>query len=735
MTPTPARVSGLIWHDRNGNGLREATDALWPDSIFVRLERLSLTDSVWAGEQFLQTGLDGLYSFDGLVPGETYRVVINQPGLVSGPVVAGGNRFALGSNPDDLVSASWVPAAGELRAGWNGGVFLPPQVSGQVWQDADADGQRDAGETPVVGAIARLIDAGGRAVETQTDVDGMYYFSPSVPGTYQVGFVAPSGTRFTAANQGSDASDSDANTTTGLTPKFTLVPDQVLGQVDAGLLGQITDLARLGGRLWHDLNNNGLEDAGEPGFSGLRVDLLAVNGSLQARTTTDGDGRYTFDVLPGTYQLLTFGPQGNWQPAPALQGNDRTVDSDLGADGIIAPVTLAVGARQEHIDVGLVRPIRVGDRVWNDLDRDGRQDANEPGVAGVQVKLLDSQGQVLGTKVTDQQGNYAFEGLLPGRYELALVRPVDKAWTVRGESVVDPGTGRTGLHSLLSGSDVLIADAGLIDLRTEELARIGDRVFEDRNGNGIQDTEDVGLVGAEVRLLDSQGNTVAQTRTDVNGQWGLSVAPGSYQIQVVTGTRVNASPARQGNDPARDSDVDARGLSAPFTVRAGQTELGIDAGGWRPATVSGWVFNDRNRDGLQDSGDTGLAGALIRLLDAQGVLVDSQYSDAKGFYSFAPAATSYPIGPGTYTLQASGSAGWVATLSNVGSNESRDSDIDAAGRFGPFKLSSGQTLDVDMGAYNTLATSVSLQRADETEDAPQLAGVVAWDDPLGMGAA
>lgn len=61
-------------------------------------------------------------------------------------------------------------------------------------------------------------------------------------------------------------------------------------------------------------------------------------------------------------------------------------------------------------------PVQIGNRVWLDVNGNGRQDADEPGIAGVTVNLYDATGLVLiASKVTGADGTYYFgkaDGLL-----------------------------------------------------------------------------------------------------------------------------------------------------------------------------------------------------------------------------------------------------------------------------------------------------------------------------------
>jgi len=62
----------------------------------------------------------------------------------------------------------------------------------------------------------------------------------------------------------------------------------------------------------------------------------------------------------------------------------------------------------------------IGDFVWNDLDGDGIQDQDEPGVEGIRVVLLDGQGGFLADTTSGPNGEYAFTGLCAGDYMVDL---------------------------------------------------------------------------------------------------------------------------------------------------------------------------------------------------------------------------------------------------------------------------------------------------------------------------
>lgn len=113
-------------------------------------------------------------------------------------------------------------------------------------------------------------------------------------------------------------------------------------------------------------------------------------------------------------------------------------------------------------------PAALGDFVWFDADRDGVQDADEAGVAGVTVHLKDESGTIIDTTTTDAQGKYLFDDLAAGRYSVAFEPTDEFVFTTanQGDDTTDsdanPANGMTGPYDLEAGETNLSADAGLV---------------------------------------------------------------------------------------------------------------------------------------------------------------------------------------------------------------------------------------------------------------------------------
>jgi len=110
------------------------------------------------------------------------------------------------------------------------------------------------------------------------------------------------------------------------------------------------------------------------------------------------------------------------------------------------------------MDAGLIKPGSIGDRAWIDTNKDGIQTADENGLAGITVKLLDANNNILATKNTDVNGIYSFQNILPGSYMVEFVAPSNYTITqsISGsnqavDSNPSPGNGRTQIIELSSG--------------------------------------------------------------------------------------------------------------------------------------------------------------------------------------------------------------------------------------------------------------------------------------------
>lgn len=181
----------------------------------------------------------------------------------------------------------------------------------------------------------------------------------------------------------------------------------------------------IGDYVWLDVNADGIQDSDEPPVPGVTVELWTASSGWVKTTTTDSDGLYKFGHYGTSYKVRFVLPDG-YQFTAANQGNDDTVDSDADpVTGETEEFTVTNGIPDYTRDAGLWAPSSLGDYVWEDINGDGVQDPDEPGIAGVTLILEgdtdgDGNSDISLTTTTDDNGYYSFENLVAGSYVVSV---------------------------------------------------------------------------------------------------------------------------------------------------------------------------------------------------------------------------------------------------------------------------------------------------------------------------
>jgi hypothetical protein len=137
------------------------------------------------------------------------------------------------------------------------------------------------------------------------------------------------------------------------------------------------------------------------------------------------------------------------------------------------------------------------------------------------------------------------------------------------------------------GGDSITGLAPNGEVEDHDPAALGDLVWFDANGNGIQDGDELGVSGVTVKLLDGVGNPVLDadgdpitTVTDANGKYEFpGLPPGTYIVEFVPPAGYGFTTPNQGGDDALDSNADPiNGRSGPVTLVLGENNTTVDAG-------------------------------------------------------------------------------------------------------------------------------------------------------------
>ncbi|MFK7968738.1 MAG: SdrD B-like domain-containing protein [Bacteroidia bacterium] len=112
---------------------------------------------------------------------------------------------------------------------------------------------------------------------------------------------------------------------------------------------------QVSGRIWEDMNANGVQDPTEQGHSGLPVELFTRTGVFVAILNTDANGNYQFDGIPaGDYYIDISQLPVTYMHTQMAQGADPSMDSDFDPNTGRSPIfTIAPGSPAVDRDGGI----------------------------------------------------------------------------------------------------------------------------------------------------------------------------------------------------------------------------------------------------------------------------------------------------------------------------------------------------------------------------------------------
>jgi hypothetical protein len=205
------------------------------------------------------------------------------------------------------------------------------------------------------------------------------------------------------------------------------------------------------------------------------VPLPAAQLSIAALTACIGDTNLQFNpvVLPaGNYSY-------SWTPNNGTLSNINILNPFVTLPGTgIFPYTLTVtdtlNGCSNSQTANLIGNIcstlaTVGDFLWFDLNSDGLQSGNEPGVSGMRVQLYNNTGFLFASTLTDATGFYTFINVQPGTdYYVQFEKPAGYSFTdalIGGASALTnskaDSLGKSILFDVIAGASIRNIDAGI----------------------------------------------------------------------------------------------------------------------------------------------------------------------------------------------------------------------------------------------------------------------------------
>jgi uncharacterized repeat protein (TIGR01451 family) len=285
----PATKSGMKFEDEDADGIKDDGE----------LGLSGWTIQAWQGAtKVTETTTDsaGNYIISGLTPGTYTFKEVNQDGWTC-------------SYPNPC---EWTVTltSHQVDEGNDFGNWYPATKKGMKFEDLDADGVKDAGESGLEGwtIYADLNDNSQLDANEPydvTDASGIYEISSLTPGDYVFREVGQDG--WTCSYP------ADCKYAVTLTSS----------DIDAGNNFGNWYPATKSGYKWNDLDRDGIwdkdRDNAEPALSGWTIE--AWQGDVKvAATTTDADGYYEFTLKPGSYIIKEVCQPGWLQSYPQNNG-------------------------------------------------------------------------------------------------------------------------------------------------------------------------------------------------------------------------------------------------------------------------------------------------------------------------------------------------------------------------------------------------------------------------------
>jgi len=291
--------------------------------------------------------------------------------------------------------------------------------------------------------------------------------------------------------------------------------------------------------------------------------------------------------------------------------------------------------------------------VFEDSDGDGAQHAGELGIPNVLITL---DGSI--TTTTDLNGNYTFSTTVAGVHTVVETDPTVYTPILSDERGADFGGMPITLNSVpIIGSltdlpgylsttpnevhvNVTLGDNHRVDfgdaLTNAGFASIHGTVFDDTDGDGVRDADELGIPGV---LVTVDGTiTIA---TNLNGSYTFSTTTAGVHTVVET-------------DPDGHFSTTPNEVHVNVTLGKGyQVEFGDTLTSSGFAAIYGTVFNDANGNGAPDGSETGIASVIVTL-DGDATVTTGPY----GGYTFSTTAAV------THTVIETDLSGYSSTTLN-----------------------------------------------------------------------
>ena len=626
-------IKAYVFSDDNANGGRRATEEMMR---YIPTELLYEYNGEWIVVSSVKTDKDGCATYWELTPG-VYRVAVNLPDpYIVGPL---GEKMTAWYNCIPPADSNYgvsepleAPRSGSLGIGI--GAVKTGRLAGNIWYDANCNGVQDQGEMAFQGATVELNNAvAGVSRKLMTGADGKYTFEKLLEGEYTLTVSLPDSYMFTLP--GGESLFTDAAFSQSVQATVTMENTTQMQKIG------VMPVTTLAVSVYNDANYNGVREADETPFAGATLELLQGE-TVAVQVQSNGAGVAYVPILRGGEWTVRCTLPG--EQVFTVAGSDNDFVALNGQSSISFVYDVAHGMAN-NLSAGATVAAGISGRLFNDNNVSGVMDQNEGGLMGFTVQAIDKNGAVAAQTVTDENGLYAFESLLPAEHTIRFL--LEEAYVfseyaevsaqVRNQVIEQTAEyGVVESISLAPGQMIKHVDGGAFRSATVsgQLLLSAGKAAEQLSG---------GIENVYVQLLTEEGVPVSETTetySEEDGSFYLKGAlPGIYRLEITL-------PAGYAFvEPLLDNEVyvtEAFALDTAMDLQLGVLQA------VPMASLNGSLYYDGNVNGQFDlDAETTLGGITVVMVNTDYDMTYETRTLESGEFNFGM------LRPGAYQMTVS----------------------------------------------------------------------------------
>ncbi|AFU67679.1 large colossin-like cell wall protein with CnaB repeat domains [Psychroflexus torquis ATCC 700755] len=552
-------LSGLLYDDLNNNGSQDPGEPGFENVNIIITTSLGDTITV-------PTDANGEWNSTVPVGLTTTEVDTSDPDFPSGVAQTEG------TNPTTttvILNQSFNEIDGFFKVG---------QLIGNLYFDLNGNGTQDAAEPDMPNVDVDIVDGIGQTFVETTDADGEWSATVST------------GTATATIDQNDPDFPTGATQTEGTDPTIYPVASGEIYSENSGFFQS----GEVSGLLYDDLNNNGSQDPGEPGFINFNIDITNSLGET-ITVQTDANGEWS-SIVPVGSTIIDVDNDPDFPNASQTEGTNPTT------------TTVIINQSFNEID-GFFKIATLSGHLYFDVNGNGIQDPTEPDMPDVDVEIVDGIGQT-SIETTDVNGDWTIN--VSAGTATTTINQNDPQFPTGAEQT--EGENPTVIQNVEIGETYSEIDGFY------ETGTLTGHLYFDENGNGAQEPSEEDMPNVDVEITDIFG-VITELATDANGDWSLVLPQGDATSSIDQSDPDFPTGAAQteGTDPTTT------------TVVTGQTVNEID-GFYETGTLTGHLYFDENGNGTQEPSEADMPNVDVEITDVFGV-VTTLITNANGDWS------------------------------------------------------------------------------------------------------